>query len=124
MEFIVFGASDNANVFAALSPEELDNISFGVMQINSKGRILLLNRAESEITGHAQAAAIGKNFFTEVAICTDTPEFRGRFDEGVRLGNLNVVFEWFLPGATEHAVQVHLKAANAEDKYWIFTKRL
>ena len=124
MQIVTFDACDNANAFAALSPEALDDISFGIVQVDATGRIHIFNKSEGEITGRSPKAAIGKNFFDDVAICTNTPDFRGRFDDGVRSGNLNVLFEWFLPGTPRHAVQVHLKAANQADRYWIFTKRL
>jgi photoactive yellow protein len=124
MDMIKFGASDLANVFAKLPPEKLDELSFGVVQVDAAGKIYIFNRLEVEITGSAGKAVIGKNFFTDIAVCTDETGFRGRFDEGVRSGNLNVLFEWALDGPRRDAVQVHLKAACEPDRYWIFTKRL
>jgi photoactive yellow protein len=124
VKFVAFGADNVANVFARLSPEELDNVSFGVIQVDAEGVILLFNCTEGEIIGSSPRAAVGKNFFTDVALCTNEPGFRGRFEEGVRKGDLNVVFEWFLAGGGMPAVQVHMRAAEAPNRYWIFTKRL
>lgn len=124
MQILSFGADDVANAFAKLSPKELDDISYGVIQVDAKGRILLFNRAEAEIAGCDPKAAIDKNFFTEVAVCTNESGFRGIFDAGVKTGNLNTVFEWHLRGKSMPVVQVHLKSAVCGTKFWIFTKRL
>ena len=37
---------------------------------------------------------MGKNFFDEVAVCTKTQAFYGRFVEGVRRGFMNAVFDF------------------------------
>jgi photoactive yellow protein len=124
MQIITFGAEDLANRFATLSEDELDNISFGVIQVDATGRILLFNDVEAGISGRSKKAAVGKNFFTEVAICTNESGFRGKFDEGVRSGNLDVLFEWHMAGDDRPMVQVHLKKAARGNNYWIFVKRL
>ncbi len=124
MQFLTFGADDTANAFAHLSDAELDRLSFGVIQIDASGTILMFNDAEAGITGQAKRAAVGKNFFTEVAICTNESGFRGRFDAGVKAGALNVLFEWHLAGEAMPRVLVHMTKAARGDRYWICTKRL
>ncbi len=124
MDIIPFDVTENENVFARMTPAELDNLSFGVIQINEHGRILLFNATEGQIVGWEPKAAIGKNFFTDVAPCANEPGFRDRFDAGVKAGNLNVVFEWHLAGDRTPTIQVHLKQADGDGKFWIFTKRL
>lgn len=124
MQFVTFGSDDVANVFASLTPAELDEVSFGVIQVDGTGRIILYNRVEGEIASYPPKAAIGRNFFTDVARCTHESGFHGRFVEGVRKGDLNVVFEWAIPATKERMIQVHLKSATEPDRYWIFVKRL
>jgi photoactive yellow protein len=124
MQIISFGADHIANAFATLSEAELDTISFGVIQVDATGRILIYNQAEANIAGCPRKAAIGKNFFTDVAICTNESGFRGKFDAGVKAGNLDVLFEWRLAGDEMPMVHVHMKKAARGDQYWIFTKRL
>ena len=124
MHRITFGAADIENRLAGLSAEELDKIAFGIVQVDRNGTILAFNAVESSITGHDRVAVIGKNFFTDVASCTDVTGFRGKFDTGVRAGDLNVVFEWHLGEDTAPIVQVHMKKAARDGVFWIFTKRL
>jgi photoactive yellow protein len=124
MQFFTFGADDTANAFARLSEQELDSISFGVIQVDETGRILIFNAAESSIAGIARKAAVGKNFFTEVAICTNESGFRGRFEAGVKAGTLDILFEWHLAGENMPRVVVHITKAARGNRYWICTKRL
>jgi photoactive yellow protein len=124
MQFFTFGSNDTANAFARLSEQELDAISFGVIQIDETGRILMFNATESGIAGIEKKAAIGKNFFTEVAVCTNESGFRGRFDAGVKAGALDILFEWHLAGPDLPRILVHLTKAARGNRYWICTKRL
>ena len=88
------------------------------------GKILKYNAAEGDITGRKSTDVIGKNFFTDVAPCTDTPEFSGKFKEGVASGNLNVMFEYkFDYKMLPTKVKVHMKSALDGNSYWIFVKR-
>ncbi|HQT80258.1 MAG TPA: photoactive yellow protein [Rhodopila sp.] len=124
MQVIFFGSEDVDNLLANMTSGELDRIPFGVIKVDEPGRIVIFNTAEGSITGVDPATAIGKNFFTDIAPCANTPTFRGRFDSGVREGALNVLFEWRLATQSRPLVQVHMKQAREPDRYWIFTKRL
>ena len=73
---------------------DINVLPFGVIKLDLKGEILEYNMAEGELTGTDSAWAIGKNFFHEVAMCTKTPVFYGKFLEGVKSGFLNEVFNY------------------------------
>ena len=125
MNIVGFGKADIENVLAKLTAKEVDELAFGAVQLDSKGTILQYNAAEASITGRDAKAAIGKNFFREVAPCTSTPRFKGLFDKGVREGDLNTRFEYtFDYNMQPTKVKIHMKKAIAGDSYWIFVKRL
>jgi photoactive yellow protein len=125
MDIVGFGKDDIHNVLAKLSPQEIDQLAFGAVQLDDKGTVLQYNAAESSITGRASKDVIGKNFFRDVAPCTSTPGFKGLFDKGVREGNLNTMFEYvFDYNMAPTKVKIHMKKAIADDSYWIFVKRL
>lgn len=108
-----------------MSEEELDNLAFGAIQLDRDGRILTYNAAESEITGRDPESVKGRNFFTEVAPCTDTEEFRGKFQAGVAEGRLNSLFEYvFDYHMSPTKVQVHMKQSLQGDTWWVFVKRI
>ena len=73
---------------------DINVLPFGMVKMDLTGKILEYNMAEAELTGTDPSWALGKNFFQEVATCTNTPEFYGRFAEGVKKGFLNSVFNY------------------------------
>jgi len=125
MEMIRFGSNDIENNLARMSKEQLDDVAFGAIQLDAKGTIIKYNAAEGDITGRNPNEVIGKNFFTDVAPCTNSSDFRGRFDEGVKNDNLNTMFEYVFDYEMKPtSVKVHMKKALTGDSYWVFVKRL
>lgn len=125
MAVVAFAADDIENRLTQMNENELDNLAFGAIQLDGSGNILAYNAAEGDITGRDPREVKGKNFFTDVAPCTNQPGFRDKFDEGVKNNDLNAVFEWtFDYNMSPTKVQVHMKKAVLPNKYWVFVKRL
>ncbi|MBE0505180.1 MAG: photoactive yellow protein [Marinospirillum sp.] len=125
MEVLSFGSDNIENTLAKMSKQQLDGVAFGAIQLDAQGKILQYNAAEGDITGRDPSKVIGKSFFREVAPCTNRPEFKGRFDEGVKGGNLNVMFEYTFDHEMKPTkVKVHMKKALNGESYWVFVKRL
>ena len=125
MNVVTFGKTDIANDLAKLSQDEIDQLAFGAVQLDATGKVLTYNATEAGITGRAAKDVIGKNFFRDVAPCTNSPTFKGVFDQGVRAGNLNTMFEYvFDYNMSPTKVKIHMKKAISDDSYWIFVKRL
>lgn len=121
---VTFDQNDVENVLADLSDDEVDDLAFGAIQLDAKGKILSYNQRESQITGRNAEDVIGKNFFKEVAPCTRRPEFYGRFQEGVKNDDLNAVFNYtFDYKMNPTRVRVHMKKALAGDSYWVLVQR-
>lgn len=125
MEIIQFGSDDIENKLSQMSDSQLNDIAFGAIQLDKQGIILQYNAAEGAITGRDPKQVIGKSFFREVAPCTNSPQFKGRFDEGVRNDNLNTMFEYIFDYEMKPTkVKVHMKKALVGDTFWVFVKRL
>jgi photoactive yellow protein len=77
-----------------MSDDKINDIAFGAIQLDGQGKIIQYNAAEGDITGRNPDEVVGKNFFRDVAPCTNSPEFKGRFDQGVQSGDLNTMFEY------------------------------
>jgi photoactive yellow protein len=107
-----------------MSARDLDGLPFGVIQLDAAGKIIIYNKTEGKIANSDPNRAVGKNFFTEVAPCTNVMGFRDFFDKGVKSGDLNFVFEFQFAGPNMPLVQVHMKAAKEANRYWLFIKRL
>jgi photoactive yellow protein len=125
MDIVRFGQEDIDNALQKMSDDDLDGLAFGAIKLDGKGTILQYNAAEGAITGRDPGEVIGKNFFTEVAPCTNQPDFQGRFQKGVESGELNDLFEYtFDYKMAPTKVKVHMKKAITDDSYWVFVKRL
>jgi photoactive yellow protein len=125
MEIIRFGAENIEEALSGMSDRDLDNLAFGAIQLDKDGVVLAYNAMEGEITGRDPQAVRGKNFFTEVAPCTQTPAFFGVFKRGVESGELNTLFDFVFDHEMQPTrVQVHMKRALQSNTYWIFVKRL
>ena len=125
MEIVQFGSNDIENKLASMDNGQLDDVAFGAIQLDGNGKIIQFYAAEGDITGRDPSAVVGKNFFTDVAPCTNSKEFKGKFDEGVKNGDLNTMFEYTFDYEMKPTkVKVHMKKALSGDSYWVFVKRL
>lgn len=126
MEMLKFESNDIENRLSKLNDSEIENLAFGAIMLDAKGKILKYNKAEGEITGRNPSEVLGKNFFTEVAPCTNSRQFYGKFKEGVASGNLSTMFEYTFDYKMKPTkVKVHMKKAlGNDDSFWIFVKRI
>jgi photoactive yellow protein len=126
MDIVRFEDSNLENVLASMDGRQIDGLAFGAIELDRKGVIKQYNAAEGSITGRNPEDVIGKNFLTEIAPCTNRPEFKGKFDEGVAKGDLNTLFEYVFDYKMQPTkVKVHMKKGMVDDgSYWIFVKRM
>jgi photoactive yellow protein len=94
MEHISFEGVNLAELLPRIPDSVKDGLPFGLVKLDMTGKILEYNMAEGDLTGVSPAWAMGKNFFDEVALCTKTQAFYGRFVEGVKKGFINAVFDY------------------------------
>lgn len=78
----------------AVSEAELDSLPYGVVQLDAAGTVLRYNAFESGLSGLKKQNVVGKNFFTQIAPCTDLRQFHGRFRDGVAAGELHCTFRF------------------------------
>lgn len=108
----------------ALSRDEADLADFGIVKVDDEGKIELYNHYEAELAGVTPAAAEGRNFFTEIAPCTNNKLFFGRFQNGVAAGELDAEFNYtFTYKLRPTNVGIHMKRDKATDTNWIFVKK-
>ena len=78
----------------SINEEELDSLPHGVIQLDAEGVVLRYNAFESGLSGLAKPKVLGKNFFKQIAPCTDIRQFYGRFRDGVAAGQLHCTFRF------------------------------
>jgi len=66
---------------SALSAAEIDALPFGYIALRPDGTIRKYNRYEADLARKNPQEVLGRNFFREVAPCTQVKEFEGRFRE-------------------------------------------
>ena len=102
----------------------LDAEGYGVVQVDDAGVILLYNKYESELAGIDPAFAEGRNFFTQVAPCSNNRLFFGRFKDGIAKGALDNRFKYtFTYKMKPTPVDVHLYRDDASATNWVFVKK-
>jgi photoactive yellow protein len=125
MEILTFGSESLESALSELTEEQLNELAFGAIQLDTEGRVLQYNEAEGEITGRDPQAMLGKDFFVEVAPCTQNSEFCQRFYEALEQGSINVVFEYvFDYQMTPTKVKIHMYKRRQEASVWVLVKRL
>ncbi len=104
----------------SMAPEELDRLPYGMIQLDSTGRILNYNAVESKLASIRKEDAIGKQFFTEIAPCTKVQEFYGRFTEGVIHESLDASFHFhFAFKQSPRDVTVRLLYSRRTRTVWV-----
>jgi photoactive yellow protein len=106
----------------AFDERRLDELPWGVIQLSHEGVVLQYNRYEEGLAGRRAAEVIGRNFFTEVAPCTDVQEFAGRFREGVAAGVLHETFDFVMAFTPPRRVTVTLYLSAATGTIWVFVR--
>ena len=103
----------------ALGSAELDALPYGMIQLDSRGVILRYSQAESRLSGLTAAECVGRHLFDEVAPCTHVAEFYGRFLEGVRLGQLDAVFNFRFSFVPPKDVRIHMFYSKVTRSVWV-----
>jgi photoactive yellow protein len=78
----------------SISEAELDSLPYGVIQLDAEGAVLRYNAFEAGLSGLTRQKVVGKNFFKQVAPCTDVQQFYGRLQGGVAAGALHCTFRF------------------------------
>lgn len=78
----------------SMSREELDELPIGAIKLDAEGNVLAYNAAEARLAGLDAKDVIGKDFFTDIAPCTNVQEFAGRFRTELEPGRPPIVFPY------------------------------
>jgi photoactive yellow protein len=104
---------------------ELDALPLGAIQLDAQGNILKYNAFESRLANVPKNMAVGKNFFRQVAPCTDVKEFYGRFKEGVAAKKLHEKFRYhFFFKKNPRDVVITLFYSGITATVWVFVRPL
>ena len=108
-------------ILPTLSRDLADAQPFGVVRVDDAGVVQLYNRWESALAGVAPADAEGRNFFTQVAPCTNNRLVYGKFQDGLRSGRLDTEFHYtftYKMKPTNVAIRLYRDVPTSTN--WIF----
>ncbi|MCL4820430.1 MAG: PAS domain-containing protein [Vicinamibacteria bacterium] len=108
-----------------LKEHDLDALPIGAIRLDKNGTVLAFNAHEAQLTGRDPQRVIGKNFFTQVAPCTNVQRFAGKFREGVAAGELHEVFPYrFDFEMAPRDVTVTLFYSKTTETAWVFVREM
>lgn len=115
MDFLDYDSVDLADVLPRIPRKGRDRMQFGVIELDYAGNIVAYNMGEAKISGRSARDMIGKNFFSDIAPCTQTPDFYGRFKAGVQKGSMSARFDFLFNHEMEPtAVRVTMMTSNID----------
>jgi photoactive yellow protein len=79
---------------ADTSPAEFDAMPFGMIRLDRAGVVKTYNEWEAKLARRKAQDVIGKNFFTDIAPCTNVAEFRGKLDQLAAMGEKTYIFDY------------------------------
>lgn len=109
----------------SMSETQLDQLPLGTIQLDANGNILKYNNYEERLARTRKINVVGKNFFTEVAPCTNVQEFFGRFKKGVQARNMHEKFRYHF--SFKHNpldVTITLFYSDITETIWVFVRPL
>jgi photoactive yellow protein len=76
---LTFDTADAGTLLDRLDHGELDNLPFGVIQMDRSGTVLRYNSTESRYSGLPPERVLGRHFFREVAPCSNNHRVAERY---------------------------------------------
>ena len=75
----------------------LELLPFGIVILDESGTVLYYNAREEQIAGRQRSETLGKNFFRDIAPCTQVREFYGEFEEIISGRRASAEFTFTFP---------------------------
>lgn len=119
-----FVSKELLSTLSEVAEVELDALPHGAVRLDESGCVLAYNAAESKLSGIPARSALGRDFFRDLAPCTNNSLFRGLFRRGVAEGSLDhlMPYTYTLRMAPTHVV-VHLFGRSGPTGWWLFSRR-
>jgi photoactive yellow protein len=119
-----FVPADVMDRLPRMTATDLDALDFGCVRVSDEGLVQMYNKWESDFAGVAQDKALGRNFFRELAPCTNNRLIFGRFKDGIADGHLNAIVSYaFTYKMKPTLVNVHLYRDNASKTNWVLVQK-
>jgi photoactive yellow protein len=86
--------------------EEFDRLPYGIIELDASGKVLAFNRFEATRSCCRPQDVIGKNFFRDIAPCTNVQEYEGRFRSFLSSDEVEEEFDFTYPFEPDTVVHI------------------
>jgi len=118
-----FESDDIGPKLRQASTKQLDNADFGIVRVDDEGVVEFYNQYESELAGVSPEDAKGRNFFKQLAPCSNNRIFQGRFKRGIRSGSMDEHFTYtFTYKMRPTLVDIRLYR-DADNNNWVMVRK-
>lgn len=118
-----FETPNLSELVAALTPDELDLLPFGVTLLDADNVVRIRNKTEAEASGFGDRPFVGREYFVDVAPCMKNGYFKGRIDKARQNGTLDITFT-FTGDFSDAGRELTVRAQSAKDGgTWLFIQR-
>ncbi|NNM99091.1 MAG: PAS domain-containing protein [Candidatus Eremiobacteraeota bacterium] len=96
--------------------DEIDALPVGIITLDLDGTILRYNQTEAGYSRRHAPAQVGRNFFRDVAPCTQDAGFQGRFEALAAPGGHGTVefeYQFHFPWGSERVLISFMRAPDA-----------
>ena len=108
----------------AMKPEDYDRLTFGIIELDLAGDVVGFNAVEQRLARMSEAETLGRNFWTDVAPCTDNDKFRALVDGLLDRDDKDEVrFEYVFQFAWGER-RVRIRALRVRERRWLFVTPL
>lgn len=114
-----FEADDLPRQLAQGSAEDLNKAAFGIIRLDEDGVIQFYNKFEQRLSGYSPDETVGKSFYQEIAPCTDSERFAGKFFTGVEEGDLDEMFTYTFTYRMEPLIVKIRLLEDAKSQYYV-----
>ncbi len=106
-----------------LTEADINQLPFGVIKLDKDGVVQFYSDVERRLSGSGTLERSGRQFFTEIAPCMNTPAYRGRIEAAMKRGSLDLEFVHIGDFEDrEREITVRIQSATGGG-YWIFMRR-
>src|SRR3954469_24507937 len=112
-----------ASIIETLPPAVVHALPYGVIRLDQEGQVVFFSETERRLSGYNQET-LSRSFFVEIAPCMNKAEFRGRIDQALAAGTLNITFS-FIGDFDDPDKELDVRVQSATGGgCWIFMQRL
>lgn len=109
-----------ADEIPMMPKDTLHDLPLGVIELDDQGTIIFYSKGETKLSGYKAEEVMGRNFFTDVAPCTNNRIVYRPFQEGILNGVLNMEVSYtFTYVMRPTNVRLHLFRHQTTQTNWL-----